>query len=367
MPPLAILNGRAFLVSPLEAPAYLLELPDLKEDLLEGEIRKRLRTLYPGAPEDTEIDYALCPRTGKTAPRTALARAIPRETGAMYRGLRRPLVPGTAIMDLAMARAGIRSALCVILTEEWVEAAFFEDRRILRYGSCPAASSGGLPFISSFVNRGESRQTAALLIRAGSSAAANEETEKLLLQFFERPRIFDIDEIAAKKNLKNLGIFNDSRRLALERRRRSAGALLLLNGLSLLLSLRGLSERTKTELSRMEKQEQEQGRALDRARDLEKEIAGLLDKGAEDPQDRADPYGIIAGIQRCLSGGWIRSLVIQGENFDLEAEGADSIAVLQSLQTAGTFSELSLRRAADSPVSGDQFLISGRTMKHGKK
>jgi hypothetical protein len=104
---------------------------------------------------------------------------------------------------------------------------------------------------------------------------------------------------------------------------------------------------------------------------LEGEIAGLSGNNAVSQGgaagNRTDPYGIIAGIQGCLSGGWIRSLVIQGENFDLEAEGADSIAVLQSLQATGFFGELSLRRASESPVSGDLFLISGRTMNNGKQ
>jgi hypothetical protein len=118
----------------------------------------------------------------------------------------------------------------------------------------------------------------------------------------------------------------------------------------------------------MEKQEREQRQTLERAEALEAEIAELLADGAGANQDRrANPYGVIAGLQRSLSGGWIKSLVIQGENFDLEAEGADAIAVLQSLQTSGRFSELSLRRASSSPIAGDQFAISGRAESYGKK
>jgi hypothetical protein len=369
MPPLSIFNNRAFLVSPLEIPVYLLELPDLKETLLEGEIRNRLKALYPGAPENTELDYTLCPRGRKTATRTAVAHVCSRTTGAMCRGLRRPLIPGTAIMRLAMRKAGVRSALCVIAAEEWVEAAFFEDARILRYGSCPAPSapSGELPFIASFVRGGEFGKAAALFIRAGSPGERNEKTEKMLLQFFDPPMSFDINEIMPRERLKNLGIFNDSRRRSLTRQRSSAGALLLLNCVSLLFSLRAVSGRTKQELARMEKQETEQRQTLDRAKALESELAELLAEGkAEHRDEGADPYGIIAGLQRCLSGGWIKSLVIQGENFDLEAEGADSIAVLQSLQGSGAFSGLSLRRASKSPIAGDQFLISGRAS-YGKE
>jgi hypothetical protein len=218
------------------------------------------------------------------------------------------------------------------------------------------------------VNSGESGQAAAVFVRAGALDEQHEKTEKMLRQFFNPVMTFGINEIALKGKLKTLGIFNDSRRRLLERQRRSTVMLLLLNCLSLLFSLHILSGRTRAELSQVEKQEKEQRQTLDRAKALEDEIAELLANSGSAGQDRgADPYGIIAGLQRGLSGGWIRSLVIQGEKFDLEAEGADSIGVLQSLQSSGLFSELSLRRASHSPIAGDQFIISGRTGNYGKK
>jgi hypothetical protein len=372
MPPLPILDGRAFLVSPLEMPTYLLELPDMKDALIEGEIRSRLKTLYPGDPENTELDYTLWPRRKKTEPRIALAHVCSRLTGEMCRGLQRPLIPGTTLMRLAMNKAALESALCVIATEEWVEAALFEEARVIRYGSCPvsSASSEGSPFsfITSFGSGGESGRGAALFIRTGSSDKRNEETEKALLQFFDPPMVFDINEVVSKRKLKSLGIFNDSRRRSRELQRRSTGALIFLNCVSLLLSLHSVSGRTKLELFKIEKQEKEHRQTLDRAKALEDEIAELLARNKTGNQEgKTDPYSIITGLQHCLSGAWIKSLVIQGDNFDLEAEGADSIAVLQSLQRSDIFSELSLRRASSSPIAGDQFFISGRAGNHEKK
>jgi hypothetical protein len=371
MPPLAILDNRAFLVSPLEIPVYLLELPVLKDALLEGEIRNRLKALYPGAPENTVIDYTLFPGKKKTAPQAALVYVCSRATGDMCRGLQLPLVPGTAIMRIALRGAGLGSALCVMVTEEWVEAAFFEDARILRYGSCPAPSDPStappFSFIASFVNSGEQGPAAALLVSAGSPEERNEQTEKLLGKFFDPVIKIDINAIAIKGTLKRLGIFADSRRRSLARQKKVTGALLILNGASLLLSLHIVAGRTRLELSRLEQQEREQRQSLDRAKALESAIAELAGDAPEDRGGKADPYGIIAGLQRCLSGGWIKSLVIQGDNFDLEAEGADSIGVVQSLQASGLFGELSLRRASKSPLAGDLFTISGRTGNYGKK
>jgi hypothetical protein len=372
MPPLSIFNNRAFLVSPLEIPVYLLELPEMKDALLEEAIRNRLKALYPGAPEETVIDYTLFPRGKKTASRTVVAYVSSRPSNTIRSETGRPLIPGTALMRLALRKAGAGSVLCVIATDEWVEAAFFEGALILRYGSCAAPSdpSGELPpsFIAPFVNSGGSGPAAALFIRAGSPPEGNEKIQKMLLQFFSPVMAFDLNEIALKGNLKKLGIFNDSRRRRLERQRRIAWALLALNCLSLLFSLRVISGRTRLELSRLEKQAKEQRQTLEQAKALEKEIAELLSNGGGANQvERPDPYGIIAGLQRSLSGGWIRSLVIQGENFDLEAEGTDSIEVLQSLQSSGLFGELSLRRASNSPIAGDLFIISGRAALHGKK
>jgi hypothetical protein len=376
MPPLSILNNQAFLVSPLEIPVYLLKLsPGPKgsgsgEALLEGEIRNQLKALYPGAPEDTVIDYALCPGGKKTAPRMALVHVSSRPTIEMYRDLRRPLIPGTTLMRIAMRKAGVSSAFCVIAAEEWAEAAFFEGPLVLRYGSCPAPSGRRPPFsfIASFVNSGEGGPAAALFIRAGSPNEQNEETKKILRQFFDPVIKVDINEIAPKSNLRSLGIFNGSRSRSLARQKRITRALLLLNGLSLLLSLHNVAKQTKLELSSIEKQERALRQTLERAKALESAITETPARdGAKNHGGGADPYGMIAGLQSCLSGGWIKSLVIQGDNFDLEAEGVDSIGALQSLQTSGHFGDLSLRRASSSPISGDQFAISGRVERYGKQ
>jgi hypothetical protein len=375
MPPLSILNDQAFLVSPLEIPVYLLELPlnrggsDLKDALLEGEIRNRLKTLYPGAPDNTVIDYALCRGKKKNTPPLAAVYVSSRQTCEIYRGLKRPLMPGTAFMRTGMSAMGVKTALCVLSAPEWVEAAFFEDGLVLRCGSCPAPSpEPPFSFIASFINSGKAGPAAALFIRAGEQNERNEKIEKMLLQFFDRVTTLDINKIALKGKLKSLGIFSGSRRRSLERQTRITGALLILCLVSLLLSLRGVSERTKQELFRIEKSAGERQRIMDRAKALESEIAGLLaDSGSNNQDERASPYGIIAGLQRCLSGGWINSLVIQGDKLDLEAEGADSIGVLQSLQASGVFSELSLRRASGSPFTGDQFAISGKAGSHEKK
>ncbi|MDR1250207.1 MAG: hypothetical protein LBK63_13010 [Treponema sp.] len=369
MPPLSIFNNQAFLLSPLEIPVYLLELPDLKDALLEGEIRKQLKALYPGAPENTAIDYVLFRREKKNASRTAAVYAGLRQTCETYSALKHPLLPGTALMRIGMGRAGMKTGLCVISAAEWIEVAFFEESRVLRCGSYPASVEGLPPgFAASFINSGKAGPAEALLIRAGSTEEQNEKTEKQLRQFFGQVKMADISEIAPKGRLKNLGIFKDSRGRSLALRKRSTAALLFLSAVSLLLSLRGAAEQTRQELSRLEQQGRERRQTLDRTQALENEIAAILaDREAKGRRTGIDPYGIIDGIRSCLSEGWIKSLVIQGGDFDFEAEGADSIGVLQSLQRSGRFSELSLRRSSASPIAGDQFVISGKAGNYEKK
>jgi hypothetical protein len=346
---------------------YLLELPDMKDSLLEGEIRKRLKALYPGAPENTELDYALFRRGSKTASRTAAVYAGSRETCEAYRGLKRPLIPGTALMRAGMDRAGIKTGLCVIAAAEWIEAAYFEESQILRCESCPASAEALPPgFAASFMDGGKTGPAEALLINAGAPEERQEQTEKALRQIFGRVSAADIEKLPPGGRLKNLGIFRDSPSPAL--RNGGTVTLLFLSALSLLLSLRGVAAQTRLELSRLERQERDERQTRDRAAALEKEIAAMLAEGeAGERLEGIDPYELIDGIRSCLSGGWIHSLVIQDGNFDLEAEGADAIGVWEALQRSGRFSDLSLRRASGSPVSGDRFALSGKAVKHEKK
>ncbi|MDR2739848.1 MAG: hypothetical protein LBB68_08475 [Treponema sp.] len=386
MPPLSIFDDQAFLISPLEIPVYILELPAIKETFIEGEISRQLKALYPGAPENTVMDYkiyhtgnrnrnARTSAAGGTGLQTAAVFVCSRPVYEICRNLKRPLIPGIALMAEGMHNFGEEKLLAVLCTPQWIEAAFFENRVIRRYGSCPVGSGGsdgpdGLPLtmIAPFLAGPESREISTLFIIAGSGEEQNVKTKKLLNQFLNRVIDIGIGDISIKKKVKNLGTFNDNKTRSLIRSKRSIRVLTALNCVSLFFSLHLVSTETKLGHSRLENYYHEQSKRQDKAEELEREIKELLSRQTKENQDQGyNPHEIISQIRNCLSGAWIKSLVIQDKNFTIEAEGTDSIGVLQLLQASGYFNGLTVHQAQPSKNSGEQFTISGRTAGNEKK
>ncbi|WP_010259487.1 hypothetical protein [Treponema primitia] len=377
MPPLSICNDRAFLISPLEVPVYILELPSTpkgplpEETFIEGEIGNQLKALYPGTPADTIMDYTLYRPQKRDRIRqfnTVAVFVCSRPVHEIYRNLKRPLIPGIALMAEGMHNFNEKTMLTILCTPQWIEAAFFEDDVIRRYGSCPMGADGlPLTLITPFLDGPESGDIPALLIIAGSGEEQNRNTKKALNQLFKRLIDIDINEISIKKKIKILGIFSDNKGRTLIRRKRDIKLLAALNCISLLLSLHLISGEKNTELSRLENYYQEQNRRQNEVKRLEGEINELLSHQTREPQVQdLYPYEIISKIRDCLSGTWIRSLAIQEENFNMEAEGPDSIGVLQSMQASGYFSGLTIHQASPLKNSMEQFTISGRVKDHEK-
>jgi hypothetical protein len=246
---------------------------------------------------------------------------------------------------------------------------------IRRYGSCPAGAgspngSDGLSFtlIAPFLTGPEPREIPALCITAGSGEEQNIKTKKLLNQLLNRVIDIDIGEILIKEKVKNLDIFKDNKTRSLIRSRRSIKVLAAFNCISVFLSLHLVSTEIKQGHSRLEKYYHEQIRRQDKAEGLEREIEDLLSRQTRENQDQGyNSYEIISQIRNCLSGAWIKSLVIQDRNITIEADGTDSMGVLQSLQASGYFSGLTVHQAQPSKNSREQFTISGRAAGNEKK
>ncbi|GHV73396.1 hypothetical protein AGMMS49940_06980 [Spirochaetia bacterium] len=137
MQPIAICKDRGFLISPLDIPVYILELPAtpsgslLKEPFLEGEILHQLKALYPGTPDTTLVDYKIYRSKNRNKVQTAAVFVSSRPRHAVYLNLKRPLIPGVTIMSAGMCRMQRRCAgnfgangLAILCTPQWIEAAF---------------------------------------------------------------------------------------------------------------------------------------------------------------------------------------------------------------------------------------------------
>jgi hypothetical protein len=372
MPPIAIFKDRAFLISPLEAPVYILELPSKtngslpKEAILEGEIRHQLKALYPGTPENTVVDYKIYRSGKRNTARTAAVFVISRPCRETYLNLKRPLIPGISLMSAGMHRCGEKAGVSILCTPQWIEAAFFENAVVRRYASCPMEKEGlPLTLIAPFPDGPD--PVPVLLINAGLNEEQKEKTETALHRSFNRVLYTGINGIKLKGKLKNAGIFNDTKNPSPIRRRGSIKVLAVLNCIVLLLSLRIIAAEKNRELYRLKNYCHEQDKRQNEAKRLEREITELVSRQTRGVRNKQlDPYRIISQIQACLFNAWIKSLVLQEGNFNLEAEGADSIVVLQSLQASGHFSALTLHQASPSKYSGEQFTISGRVNSYEK-
>jgi hypothetical protein len=150
------------------------------------------------------------------------------------------------------------------------------------------------------------------------------------------------------------------------RRRAALLLLFLVNGLSLLASLRILSAKAETRLRELQKLRMELVRYQPESEDILRRIAELKNQHEQKTVRREfDPYALMAEINLNLTGAWIRSLTIDEDQFTLEAEGTDSIGVLQGLEQSGCFYGVTLHQAFPSTFRGERFSISGRIY-HGE-
>jgi hypothetical protein len=284
--------------------------------------------------------------------------------------------------------------IAILITPGWMEAARFEQGELIRYASCPWApesysvgvtakdraesarencgsasencedtreNCGGtgelpVPLIAPFFTETGDREIPVFLIRAGVESGECEKTAKALENVCSRVIPMDIRDINPRRVLRHPGIFGNTRKPSLARRRKTVFALALLNILSLACSLRILATGTNRELSALQEYCREQDQIAEKAAALEREIGEL---NARQQGGKATVYEAIGGLSACLSKGWVKSLLIQGGKLSLEAEGEDSLDTLGRLQSSGLFSGLALHQASTSGTGGEVFTISG--------
>jgi cell division protein FtsB len=352
-------DKRTALVSPLDIQVFFMNIPALKEADREEIIRSQLRTLYPGDPGNTVFDYILCRGKGRGKPRASGGRSIvwaaEKETYDLYRETGKALIPGLSILCLGAEKIRAQAKLVILLTPEWVEAARFEDNEISRY-------------VSAYRDQGAAE------IPPVSSLYTEEERDVLPVLIIEHPEAHHSGPGRPFKNCLSMGIGEVSKGVNIKKRRifyRSGegqrinhrliiSALIILNGASLVISLRLVSSRMAEEGARLQNIHREQMAYKKEAEKLKKEIAEMEGRLSNSTDQGHTIYEIISEIDACLSKARIQNLIIQQGTFNLEAEGEDSIGVFRALEGSHYFSDISLHQAAPSKTGGEQFSISGK-------
>ncbi|GHV89304.1 hypothetical protein AGMMS50267_16640 [Spirochaetia bacterium] len=383
---LLVHNRPAVMVSPLDIQTYILEIPPLNQRRRDEAIRLQLRTRYPGDAAFAEIDYFLFTKQRNKHNGSRCFQAVvflaDSLTAAEYRDRQTPLIPGIALMMAALEKfspdtredsdtAGInrtgesgsaaKHTLVMIITPDWIEAAGFENREVT--GHAAAKRTGvhlPLPLLEILCPGQDSSHTPALIIL--KDVPATDSLVSAAGERFTENRIIDMGDILPEVNIKKSAIFKHRDKQQQSSSKRIAAALIILQALSLLLALHILAVKAEEYHTALERTYREQTQYKREAEKLLAEIAQLENRevptNTEAP-GTADPYVLIAEIRSRLPDVLVSSIVIQGERFNFEAEGADSIQSLDALRKSSRFFDITLHQTTPSKRGGEQFSISG--------
>lgn len=346
----------ALLASPLDVHAYCLDLPPLKGDALEGAVKFRLRSIHPGNPDATRVD---CKPNGR-ARGSVLAFAADAAAADRYAASGLPAVPGSVLLSLHLgARKG--RGLAFLVDARWVEAAAFEDGKIVAVDALAANGNAGadLAGLAASVLPEGGAEFVAVVATEGASPRAGEYLEAA--RALGPAEAVDAALLAARADPAEHALFTPKKARPGTRAFRVLAILALdvLLGAVYLDRLASAREaeaaRAKAAYGRAKAAAAEAEAARSRIADLE--AAAALAAAARP----ADAYGLLAAVAEGLGpDAWVRSLSVADGSFQVEAEGGDSLRALERLQADPRLQDVKLHQAVPSPLRGEIFSVSGR-------
>jgi hypothetical protein len=366
-------GGRAILLSSPELHIYTVEISPVNAGRRDAEISARLKSRYPGNLDEAVICYSLGRiRRDKEQPyRRATVFLMDKETLAAYMKTGKPLVPGLALLETAfrcMKKREVKDkpVLAVFIGKTRIEAAFFEDRELKKHIGArinTGEAADGIPFFSllrTLRDDSENSGMMVLIVPRETNTAYDDPGTEQLLEMFPKNRIIGFEKTLHKLKIKKVSVF---RKPAGKPLRFLAAPLLTAACFFLLSAFRNFGAGLGNELKALEVQKAEYLRNREETERLLGEISERKSReemNTERTVGAIEVYTVIGEINSRLAGAWVRSLSIDGDRFTLEAEGADSIAVLRGLEQSGRFYNLALHQAFPSELRGERFGISGR-------
>lgn len=355
----------ALLVSPLDFHGYVIDLPPLKTEHIDGAVRFRLRTLHPGDLAETSIDYSIDTVLMRSFSRTGgsiAAFAVNNAVLETYQNQHVPLISGITIIQQSALKIEKGISLGILATADWIEVALLDDGNILasvafdpqkdEHWSDQLANLPGFPLPESLNVFIISQNLASNNLQ---SISAN-----LAQAGIVTPAMINLQQAFDSLSLKSGGIFTKKDTPSRFSRRHILEALLVLNLFAGTITVSQYANQAEIREKNLKKEYNKRKQFALEMEKIKTEISVLEGSGNASLSQRVtSPYVIISEITANLHGAWIRSLIIRDDGFQLEAEGADSLAVLNSLNTSDSFSNVSLHQAIPSPVRGELFSISG--------
>ncbi|MDR2246927.1 MAG: hypothetical protein LBE17_09745 [Treponema sp.] len=362
-------NKPAVLLSSLEVQTDILRLPRLSRKQREKTVRREIRPRYPGNTDNADIECLPLPRSRKERAEKiwplVVFTAEP-ETGLRYREKRGPVIPGPALLLAGKKYAGKESDLVLLVTPDWIDAAFFAGEELAEYstigrrGACPP-----FDFIENIRAKTGTEKLGPVLIILKDTDETDDYVQKLK-RYYTDNRIIGAGDLRDKINIRRCAVFRGKKTKAAfpgKSVKKAAAFLPVFYGLFLFLSLAIVTTKAENNAVLLKRTYDERKARHDESETLLAEIAALEnpDPGpGADGTDFPDPYALIAEIYRCIRGARIHSIAIQGEKFSLEAEGRDALRLIRELEQSPCFTGITLHQTMPSQADREQFSVSGR-------
>ena len=349
----------AVIVSPLDIHTYVVAIPPLKQDQINGAVRYRLRALHPGNPEAYRVDYLPNGDTRKSV----IAFVADASVAERYRdtGLR-ALAPSSFLRRFAPRQK--EKWIGLFCTQHWIEATSFDGNEIIAMEAAPAGSYeiDTIRFLLKAVADPSSGAAPPmrLLIVPGSLPDPDLVVRNLRSAGMTAIEACDLSMLPARAIHSEETLFTD----APKRKRVTRRLLATLFAVDLVLAVTAVHrvagyrerelENLKASYASTMKKLAETETAIRELDELEKRHSTYIKSRP------INTYATIAEITRCIgSSAWIKDLSIRGKAFALDAEGADALAVMTRFNDSPRFSSITLRQAVPSPERGESFSISG--------
>lgn len=358
----ANLNGNSridgLLVSRLDFDLQILDIPNVPEKEVQGLIRYRLRSIYPGNPGETAFDYRV---ESAGAHQRAIVFISRKAILEKYRNAapQRPLFfPYSLIEGMARRRKDVRTWFC---HRDWAEHSVFRGGLL---SSCRLVrKKEGERFDLEDVEDTLPEDERALPVLVIASPA--ELTDLRAGQRADNSsdmRYLSFQELTSAQRRLD-GLFGEARRARamFTPAARIAGLAVVVAALGVLVFFKHVwlaeasCDRLKKTHSDLVKQS---GRVMAVQKEVDALRAELSSMSAEKPQDI---YLLLSELTRVLgSAVQIRDMQVQGDSFQIEAVGSNPLKLMEGFRDNAYFSVVKLSQVVPDPRSSrERFSLSG--------
>jgi hypothetical protein len=371
-------QNRFVLASPLDISVFLVDLPrrGFSANTLNTVVPALIKSRCPLSLSEGEWEVKIFGRNRNATFRAAVFMAR-LKTALRYRQEHDPVIPGTAVLSAAFgalfpkavpqksgAKPAVNSALLILVSPSYLEAAFFEDRLIKEHLAINRKTASPIALLKSLC---PVQEIPAAIILNGIEA--EDEYISDMARHFSECRIAPMSDYSGGVNIKKERIFGTPKKPG-------AGLLFLpalLAAVLLLSVMRGSLTRLENIQADLARSAAEETKRRERGETLALEIYRLesAEGQAADSEAQTGAYGVIAELYRRLYEGGrlrcgIRSLTIRDDRFSMEAEGQDSLGVLASLENSPLFSNVTLHQTRQEAGAGEVFSLSGSIRRNTK-